>query len=101
MFGGQPPLNAAAIAGPTWQKISFPFALSRACNKGEGELFFTLGIGRQTVEIGGVELVDYGATKKVADLPSPNSAAKGANPTQPGARPPASIGSAKATSPSS
>jgi hypothetical protein len=55
------------------EKVTFPFALTRAYNKGEGELFFTLvftlGLQPQTVEIGGIELVDYGTTRKVADLP--------------------------------
>ncbi len=62
-FLGQPPLGAAAVAGPTWKKVTFPFALTRAYNKGEGELFFTLGLPSQTVELSGIELVDYGTTK--------------------------------------
>ena len=69
MFPGQPPLGAAAMAGPAWKKVTFPFALTRAYNKGEGELFFTLGLQAQTVELGGIELVNYGTTRKVADLP--------------------------------
>ena len=69
IFQGQPPLAAAAVAGATWKKVTFPFALTRAYNKGEGELFFTLGLQPQTVEIGGIELVDYGTTKKVTGLP--------------------------------
>ena len=69
MFPGQPPLGAAAMAGPAWKKVTFPFALTRAYNKGEGELFFTLGLRAQTVELGGIELVNYGTTRKVADLP--------------------------------
>ena len=32
-------------------------------------MFFTLGLREQTVEIGGIELLDYGTGKKVADLP--------------------------------
>jgi hypothetical protein len=69
MFPGQPPLGAAAMAGPAWKKVTFPFALTRAYNKGEGELYFTLGHQAQTVELGGIELVNYGSTRKVADLP--------------------------------
>lgn len=68
-FFAQPPLNAPAAAGAAWKKIQFPFALTRAYMKGEGELLFTLGLREQTVEIGGIELVNYGTTKKVADLP--------------------------------
>jgi endo-1,4-beta-xylanase len=80
-FPGQPPLTAAAVAGSAWKKITFPFALTRAFNKGEGELFFTFGLQPQTVEIGGVELADYGTTKKVADLPFTKLGYQGSEPT--------------------
>ena len=80
-FPGRPPLGAAAVAGPTWKKVTFPFALTRAYNKGEGELFFTLGLQSQTVELGGIELVDYGTTKKVADLPFTKLGYQGGEPT--------------------
>jgi len=65
----QPALNAPALAGAAWKKVQFPFALTRAYNKGEAEVFFTLGLREQTVEIGGIELVNYESSKKVADLP--------------------------------
>ena len=68
-FFAQPSLNAAAIAGTAWKKIQFPFAVARAYDKGQAEVFFTLGFSEQSVEIGGIELVNYGTTKKVADLP--------------------------------
>lgn len=68
-FFGQPALNAPAVASASWKKVQFPFALARAYDKGETEVFFALGMQEQTVEIGGIDLVDYGATKKVADLP--------------------------------
>jgi GH35 family endo-1,4-beta-xylanase len=69
-FGGQPALNAPALAGTAWKKVQFPFALTRAYNKGEAELYFTIGLREQTLEIGGIDLENYGTTKKVADLPS-------------------------------
>jgi endo-1,4-beta-xylanase len=68
-FGGRPALTAAALAGPTWKKVQFPFALTRDFNKGEAEVTFTIGLREQTVEIGGIELVSYGTSKKVSDLP--------------------------------
>jgi len=68
-FGGQPALNAPALAGSAWKKIQFPFAVTRAYNKGEAEVTFTLGLREQTLEIAGIELVNYGITKKVAELP--------------------------------
>lgn len=65
----QPTLSAAASAGTAWKKIQFPFALTRAYNKGEAEVYFTLGLREQSVEIGGIELMNYGTGKKVVDLP--------------------------------
>ena len=65
----QPALNAPALAGTAWKKVQFPFALTRAYNKGEADVFFTLGLREQTVEIGGIELLNYGTSKKVAELP--------------------------------
>jgi endo-1,4-beta-xylanase len=80
-FPGQPPLSAAAVAGSSWKKVTFPFALTRAYNKGEGELFFTLGFQPQTVELGGIELLDYGTSKKVADLPFTKLGYQGSGPS--------------------
>lgn len=68
-FGGQPALNAPAAAGTAWKKVTFPFALTRAYNKGEAEVTFTAGLREQTVEIGGIELLNYGTSKRVSDLP--------------------------------
>lgn len=68
-FFGQPALNAPASAGAEWKKVTFPFALTRAYEKGQAELTFTLGLREQTVELGGIELLNYGTTKKVAELP--------------------------------
>jgi GH35 family endo-1,4-beta-xylanase len=69
MFFGQSALNAPAVAGTAWKKVQFPFALTRAYNKGEAEVSFALGLREQTVEIGGIELLNYGTSKKVSDLP--------------------------------
>lgn len=79
MFLAQP-LSAPALAGTAWKKISFPFALTRAYNKGEGQVFFTLGLREQTVEIGGIELVDYGTSKKVSELPFTSIGYRGSEP---------------------
>ena len=68
-FFAQPSLNAPAVAGTEWKKIQFPFAVTRAYDKGQAEVFFTLGLREQSIEIGGIRLVNYGTAKKVADLP--------------------------------
>ncbi len=67
--GFAPPVTTPAVATASWKKVTFPFAVTRAYNKGEGELFFAVSMREQELEIGGVELLDYGTTKRVADLP--------------------------------
>jgi GH35 family endo-1,4-beta-xylanase len=66
---GPAPVTMAAAAGAVWRKVQFPFAVTRAYNPDEGQVFFTLGMRKQSVEIAGIELVDYGTSKRVADLP--------------------------------
>ena len=66
--GGQPALNAPALAGTAWKKVQFPFAVTRAYNKGEAEVTFTIGLREQTVEMGGIELANYATGKKVTEL---------------------------------
>ncbi len=79
MFAG-PMLNAPMIAGPAWKKVQFPFAVNRDFNKGEAELAFTIGLKEQTLEIGGIQLENYKATKKVADLPMTKLGYQGSEP---------------------
>ena len=66
---GPAPLNMPAVAGSVWKKVQLPFALTRGYDKGEAEVFFTLGLRQQTLDIGGIELLNYGTSKRVADLP--------------------------------
>lgn len=68
-FFAQPSLNAPAVAGTAWKKVQFPFAATRAYEKRQAEVFFTLGIREQSIEIGGIQLANFGTAKKVADLP--------------------------------
>ncbi len=80
-FGGRGGLNAPAVAGTAWKKITLPFAVNRAYAVGEAEVAFTLGMKAQTVEIGGVELLNYGTTRKVTDLPFTRIGYQGSEPT--------------------
>ena len=80
-FGGRGGLNAPAVAGAGWKKVTFPFAVNRDYAKGEAEVAFTLGMKAQTVEIGGIELLNYGTTRKVADLPFTRIGYQGSEPT--------------------
>ena len=80
-FGGRGGLNAPAAAGAAWKKITLPFAVNRDYAKGEAEVVFTLGMKAQTVEIGGIELLNYGTSRKVADLPFTRIGYQGSEPT--------------------
>jgi GH35 family endo-1,4-beta-xylanase len=80
-FGGRGGLNAPATAGAAWKKVTLPFAVTRDYAAGEAEVAFTLGMAAQTVEIGGIELLNYGTTKKVADLPFTRIGYEGSAPT--------------------
>jgi endo-1,4-beta-xylanase len=80
-FGGRGGLNAPAVAGAAWKKITLPFAVNRDYAKGEAEVVFTLGMKAQTVEIGGIELLNYGTTRKVSDLPFTRIGYQGSEPT--------------------
>jgi endo-1,4-beta-xylanase len=79
-FGGRGGLNAPAVAGAAWKKITLPFAVNRDYAKGEAEVAFTLGLKEQTVEIGGIELLNYGTARKVADLPFTRIGYQGSEP---------------------
>jgi endo-1,4-beta-xylanase len=68
-FGGRGGMTAPASAGPTWKRVTLPFAASRDFAKGDAEVAFTLGMDAQSVEIGGIELLNYGTSRKVAELP--------------------------------
>ena len=76
----RPLLNAPADAGTDWKEFQFPFALTRSFDKGEAEVFFTVGLREQTVEIGGIELENYGTSKKVAELPFTRLGYEGSEP---------------------
>lgn len=80
-FFAAPALTAPAAAGKTWSRIQFPFAAARAYEKGQAEVFFTLGLREQSVEIGGIDLVNYANTRKVADLPFTKLGYGGSEPT--------------------
>ena len=65
----RPLLTAPADAGTAWKQYQFPLALTRAFGRNEAEVYFTLGLREQTVELGGIELANYKTTRNVADLP--------------------------------
>ncbi len=63
------PLNMPATAGSDWALIQFPFSVLRNYREGEAQLAFAAGFGQQAIEIGGVELINYGSSVRPVDLP--------------------------------
>lgn len=56
-------------AGKEWKEFAFPFVCRHDLAAGEAQIAFRAGFRPQTVEIGGIELRNFGKEKKVADLP--------------------------------
>ena len=56
-------------AGSAWRQYFVPFVARRDYAPGEARLCLRLGYDRQTVEIGGVELINYGKSRSIDDLP--------------------------------
>jgi endo-1,4-beta-xylanase len=79
-FGGRGGLTAPAVAGAAWKKVTLPFAANRDYARGEAEVAFVLGMKVQSVEIAGIELLDYGTTRKVTDLPFTSIGYRGREP---------------------
>lgn len=55
--------------GADWQEFLMPFAFTDDYGKGGLELGFGFGFKRETVEIGGIELLHYGRSLEPAALP--------------------------------
>lgn len=56
-------------AGREWVQCFVPFRARRDFRAGESQICFRGGYDRQTVEIGGIELVNYGPKVDLASLP--------------------------------
>jgi GH35 family endo-1,4-beta-xylanase len=56
-------------AAQDWREIFVPFKAMRDFPAGSAHLCFRLGYDSQTIELGGVELIDYGSSIDVAALP--------------------------------
>jgi len=63
-----------AIGIPTtWNQFNFPFVARYDTPVNGAIMAFDMGFSPQTFEIGGIQLIDYGSTKTVADLPRTRS----------------------------
>lgn len=56
-------------AGSEWQEYLLPFEVSRSTGPGGYEIIFGLGADPATIEIAGLEVINYGDTYEVGDLP--------------------------------
>ena len=58
-----------ASAGKDWKRFDVPFVASRAYPAGKAALGVALGYKPQTVELGGIVLLNFGREAKAGDLP--------------------------------
>jgi GH35 family endo-1,4-beta-xylanase len=57
--------------GPAWEPVLVPFAASGDVPEGKGAVTIQVGAGIQTIELGGLRLLDYGADFPFEKLPHP------------------------------
>ncbi len=62
-------LDTTLSVGREWQEYLLPFAFARDHGPGEVEIALGFGFKRQTIEVGGVEVVHYGQKVAMQDLP--------------------------------
>jgi GH35 family endo-1,4-beta-xylanase len=67
-------------AGRDWKRVSVPFVVRRSLLPGEARIRFRLGFFPQTVEIGGIELENFGREVKLGDLPATEISYRGREP---------------------
>ncbi len=70
-------------AGGQWKECFLPFCARRAVPTGQGQIAFFEGFDRQTVEIGGIELLDLGPDAKLETLPRTSKDYVGHDPNAP------------------
>lgn len=62
-------LDTTVSMGREWQEYVLPFAFRQNHEAGTAEIAFGVGFKRQTLEVGGVEVLHYGQRLALADLP--------------------------------
>ena len=73
----------SAATGTRWKRFQVPFKAIQDEPLGEAIVHFHLGFTPQTIEIGGVSLVDYGSTVRIEDLPRTPVTYEGREPNAP------------------
>lgn len=56
-------------ARSTWTEVNIPFKLNQDFKAGDAQICFRLGYERQTIELAGVELINYGPDVRLESLP--------------------------------
>ena len=78
-----------ATAGPEWREFSVRFKATedyiggQEIPAGKADILLRLGFGPQTIEIGGVEILNFGSKVRVEDLPRPQISYPGCEPDAP------------------
>lgn len=62
-------VTQAATAGADWVRFDVPCEASGSYGAGETQVVFRLGYAPQTIEIGGLSIVNYGRHRTLAELP--------------------------------
>jgi GH35 family endo-1,4-beta-xylanase len=76
-------------AGPEWREFSIRFVATKdnigglIIPTGKANILFRLGYGPQTIEIGGVEILNFGNKARLEDLPPSNISYPGREPDAP------------------
>jgi endo-1,4-beta-xylanase len=70
-------------ADKEWRRIYMPFRAESSLQKGNVRIVFHLGFAPQTVEIGGISLLDFGPKASLSDLPVTKLTYKGREPDAP------------------
>jgi GH35 family endo-1,4-beta-xylanase len=69
--------------GPEWTKINVPFRAAQDYAAGEAHINLHLGMGPQTIEIGGLAVTNFGRAVALKDLPRTSFAYDGSAPDAP------------------
>jgi endo-1,4-beta-xylanase len=76
-------LDATFAVGAEWQECLLPFTFSDDCAPGAAEIAFGFGFRRETIEVGRVELMNFGKSVDVAALPTTRFTYAGREPDAP------------------
>ena len=76
-------LERELSVGPEWTMIQIPFDADQSAAEGELQLTLRLGYKPQMIELGGLELLNYGADVSPKSLPNTKSSYSGSEPDHP------------------